>query len=107
MIKLLIGTEGRLPKTEYSRFIDLLREVIDEMGEPGLYIMLAMLVITLWRGFPYHIWRQLHRRHACAVPHARLPAAITHRLPTGCSQSCRWAGSLRLARSPVLLRLPV
>ena len=61
MIKLLIGTEGRLPKTEYSRFIDLLREIGDEMGEPGLYIMLAMLVITLWRGFPYHIWRQLHR----------------------------------------------
>lgn len=61
MIKSLIGTEGRLPKLRYDGVLEMLRELGDDMGEPALYIMLAMLVITLWRRFPYHIWRHLHR----------------------------------------------
>lgn len=61
MIKLLIGTEGRLPKLRYDGVLEMLRKLGDDMGEPALYIMLAMLVITLWRRFPYHIWRHLHR----------------------------------------------
>jgi len=61
MIKLLIGTEGRLPKLRYDGVLEMLRKLGDDMGEPALYLMLAMLVITLWRRFPYHIWRHLHR----------------------------------------------
>lgn len=61
MIRSLVGTEGRLPKIKYEGLVEILRESGDDMGEPALYIILAMLVITLWRRFPYHIWRHLHR----------------------------------------------
>ena len=61
IIKSLIGSEGRLPKLRYDGVLEVLRELGDDMGEPALYIILAMLVITLWRRFPYHIWRHLHR----------------------------------------------
>jgi predicted ferric reductase len=61
MIKALIGTEGRLPKIRYDGLLEVVRKLGDDMGEPALYIMLAMLAITLWRRFPYHIWRHLHR----------------------------------------------
>ena len=61
LIKTLIGREGRLPKVRYDGFLEVLREFGKDMGEPALYIVLAMLVITLWRRFPYHLWRHLHR----------------------------------------------
>ena len=61
MIRTLIGTDGRLPKIRYDGLLEVLRRLGDDMGEPALYILLAMLVITLWRRFPYHIWRHLHR----------------------------------------------
>ena len=61
LIRGLIGTEGRLPKIRYDGLLDGLREFGKDLGEPALYIILAMLVITLWRRFPYHIWRHLHR----------------------------------------------
>ena len=61
MIRGLIGTEGRLPKVKYDGLLEVMREFGADMGEPALYIALAMLVITLWRRFPYHLWRHLHR----------------------------------------------
>ena len=61
LIKGLIGSEGRLPKIKYDGVLEAMRELGDDMGEPALYMALAMLVITLWRRFPYHLWRHLHR----------------------------------------------
>ena len=61
LIKTLIGRDGRLPKIRYDGFLEVLREFGKDMGEPALYIVLAMLAITLWRRIPYHHWRQLHR----------------------------------------------
>jgi predicted ferric reductase len=61
IIKSLIGSEGRLPKIKYDGLLEVLREFGKDMGEPALYVILAMLVITLWRRFPYHLWRHLHR----------------------------------------------
>lgn len=61
LIKGLIGSDGRLPKIKYDGLFEAMRELGDDMGEPALYIALAMLVITLWRRFPYHLWRHLHR----------------------------------------------
>jgi len=59
-LKTLIGSDGRLPKIRYDGFLEVLREFGKDMGEPALYVVLLMLVITLWRRFPYHLWRQLH-----------------------------------------------
>lgn len=61
LIKGLIGSDGRLPKIKNDGLFEAMRELGDDMGEPALYIALAMLVITLWRRFPYHLWRHLHR----------------------------------------------
>ena len=61
LIKTLIGSDGRLPKIRYEGFLEVLREFGKDLGEPALYIVLLMLAITLWRRFPYHYWRQLHR----------------------------------------------
>ena len=61
LIKTLIGSDGRLPKIRYDGFLEVLREFGKDMGEPALYVVLLMLAITLWRRFPYHYWRHLHR----------------------------------------------
>ena len=61
IIKPLIGSAGRLPKIKYTGLLEVLRKLGDDMGEWALYAALAMLVITLWRRFPYHLWRHLHR----------------------------------------------
>ena len=60
-IKALIGRDGRLPKIRYDGLLEVLREFGKDMGEPALYLLLAMLAITLWRRFPYRTWRHLHR----------------------------------------------
>ena len=61
IIKPLIGSAGRLPKVKYEGLLEVLRKLGDDMGEWALYAALVMLVITLWRRFPYHLWRHLHR----------------------------------------------
>lgn len=61
LLKSTIGVEGRLPKIRYDGLLESLREFGADMGEPALYIALAMIIIALWRRFPYHIWRHLHR----------------------------------------------
>lgn len=61
LVKALIDSEGRVPKIRFDGLFEAMRELGADMGEPALYIALAMLVITLWRRFPYHLWRHLHR----------------------------------------------
>lgn len=60
-LKSLIGSAGRPPKIKYDGLVEVLREFADDMGEPALYLALAMLVVAVWRRFPYHLWRELHR----------------------------------------------
>jgi predicted ferric reductase len=61
LIKTIIGTASRPPKIRYDGLLEILREFGKDMGEPAFYLILAMLAITLWRRFPYHLWRHLHR----------------------------------------------
>lgn len=61
VLKALIGRAGRLPKEHYTGLYDTLRELAEDMGEWAIYIVLAMLLLTLWKRFPYKFWRQLHR----------------------------------------------
>ena len=61
LVRSVIGNEGRLPRIHFDGVFEELREFGSDMGEPALYLALAMLAITLWRRFPYHIWRHLHR----------------------------------------------
>ena len=38
-----------------------LRDFGGDLGEPGFYLALIMLAVTLWKFVPYKLWRQLHR----------------------------------------------
>lgn len=61
VLKALVGRAGRVQGQEYSGLLEMLRDAAEEMGELAIYAVLAMLAITLWKRFPYQIWRHLHR----------------------------------------------
>lgn len=61
LLKALIGRAGRLPKEKYIGLLEVLRDAAEEMGEWAIYAALAMLALTLWKRFPYMVWRYLHR----------------------------------------------
>lgn len=61
VIKSLFGREGRLPEEDFSGFIEMMRDAAEDIGEWTVYLVFVMLVITLWKRFPYNIWRYVHR----------------------------------------------
>jgi predicted ferric reductase len=61
VLKALVGREGRVPKEKYGGLLETLRKLAEDMGEWAIYAVLAMLVLTLWKRFPYRTWRHLHR----------------------------------------------
>ncbi|MDP1531364.1 ferric reductase-like transmembrane domain-containing protein [Rhodoferax sp.] len=61
ILKALIGRQGRVPEDVLTGLLDVLRDLAEDMGEWAIYALLAMLVITLWKKFPYRPWRFLHR----------------------------------------------
>jgi predicted ferric reductase len=61
ILKALIGREGRVPKEQTTGFLEVLRDLAGDMGEWAIYAVLAMLVLTLWKKFPYRTWRILHK----------------------------------------------
>ena len=61
ILKAIIGREGRVPKENFGGFIEVLRDLAKDFGEWAIYALLAMLAISLWRHFPYRVWRFLHR----------------------------------------------
>lgn len=42
-------------------WIGSMRHAAEEVGEWAIYVVIAMVAITLWRRFPYKFWRYLHR----------------------------------------------
>jgi predicted ferric reductase len=61
IIKVFIGKEGRVPKVKYTGVLEQLRKLAEDMGEWAFYAALVILVLTLWKRFPYHLWRHVHR----------------------------------------------
>jgi len=61
ILKATVGREGRVPKEQYTGFLEVLRDLAKDMGEWAFYIVLIMLAITLWKRFPYKTWRLLHQ----------------------------------------------
>jgi len=61
VIKAMFGRGGRLPEQDFSGFVDMMRDGAEAVGEWAVYLLFAMLVLTLWKRFPYKIWRYLHR----------------------------------------------
>lgn len=42
-------------------WIRSMRHAAEEVGEWAIYVVIAVVLITLWRRFPYKFWRYLHR----------------------------------------------
>ncbi|MDD3517456.1 MAG: ferric reductase-like transmembrane domain-containing protein [Chromatiales bacterium] len=61
ILKAMVGREGRIPKEQFTGFLDVMRDLAKDMGEWAFYLVLAMLAITLWKRFPYKPWRILHQ----------------------------------------------
>lgn len=61
IIKSLFGRSGRLPEQDFSGFIEMMRDAAEDVGEWAVYLVFVMLVLTLWKRFPYNIWRYVHR----------------------------------------------
>lgn len=60
-IRDLIGTENRPARDIVLYGMESLRGIAKDMGEWTLYLMFGMLVLSLWKLFPYRPWRLLHR----------------------------------------------
>ncbi|MBU1363160.1 MAG: ferric reductase-like transmembrane domain-containing protein [Gammaproteobacteria bacterium] len=61
ILKAIVGREGRIPKEQFTGFLEVMRDLAKDMGEWAFYLVLAMLVITLWKRFPYKTWRAVHQ----------------------------------------------
>lgn len=61
VVKSLAGRGGRPAEEHYSGWVKGMRHAAEEVGEWAIYVVIAMVVITLWRRFPYKFWRYLHR----------------------------------------------
>lgn len=57
----LIGTSGRPARDAVLFFAQSWRSPAKDVGEWAIYILLALLAITLWKRFPYRPWRVLHK----------------------------------------------
>lgn len=61
LIKAVFGRAGRLSGEHGGGTLEALRDVAEELGEFAIYALLAMLVLTLWKRFPFKIWRYVHK----------------------------------------------
>lgn len=60
-IKDLFGRGARLAGADASGMLDSIRDAAEDLGEWGIYLAIGMLLLSLWRAFPYKFWRYLHR----------------------------------------------
>ncbi|EIC19526.1 ferredoxin reductase family protein [Thiorhodovibrio frisius] len=61
LIKSMFGCLGQPQEEEFSGLLHDLRDVGEELGEIGIYLLLAMVILSLLKRFPYNIWRHIHR----------------------------------------------
>ncbi|NWN90579.1 ferric reductase [Marinobacter adhaerens] len=60
-LEALFGTDRSLKEADFSGLLDSLQDGAEDLGEPGLYLLAFLVVITLVRWVPYGFWRYLHR----------------------------------------------
>lgn len=62
LLKASIGKAGRPPKADFAGITgSFLRHLAEDFGEWAIYAILIMLVLTLWKRFPYKFWHWLHK----------------------------------------------
>jgi predicted ferric reductase len=58
---LLESLFGSQAEQDYPAFIDMMRDAAEAIGEWVIYLLIALVLLTLWKRFPYKFWRYLHR----------------------------------------------
>lgn len=61
LVESVFGEVGEPGEGAFGGFHEMLREAGEEIGEFAIYLLLAMVVLSLWKRFPRQIWRPLHR----------------------------------------------
>ena len=61
LVKDLFGRVGRSDHMEFSGLYERLRDPAEELGEFAIYLLLGLVLLSLWKRFPYKVWRHLHR----------------------------------------------
>lgn len=60
-LKALFGKDRSLREANFTGLLDSLQDMAEALGEPGLYLLLTLVAITLIPAVPYRYWRYLHR----------------------------------------------
>lgn len=87
-LKALFGRDRSLKEPRFSGLLDSLQDGAEDLGEPGLYLLLLLFAISLLRWVPYFYWRHLHRVmpliYLALAAHALLLAPLSWwQQPTG------------------------
>lgn len=61
IIKGIWGKVGKPDNEHVTGMLAGLQDLAEEFGEWAIYAVLAMLVLSLWKRFPYLLWRHSHR----------------------------------------------
>jgi predicted ferric reductase len=61
VVKALVGKSGRVSEVESVGLMHSLRDTGEELAEFAIYLVIAMLILALWKRFPYKFWRHIHR----------------------------------------------
>ncbi|MDD2712556.1 MAG: ferric reductase-like transmembrane domain-containing protein [Simplicispira sp.] len=59
LLRLFFERPAKPPRGEW--WLNPLRDVAKDLGEWSVWLLAAMLLITLWQRFPYHLWRVVHK----------------------------------------------
>lgn len=61
LLKATVGRAGRIRKDDFSAFAEPVQDFGEALGEWAIYVLFALLALTLWSRFSYRLWRPLHR----------------------------------------------
>lgn len=61
LIKALVGRAGKPEREHGGAVFEALRDFAKDLGEWAIYALLALIVLSLLRRFPFRPWRWLHR----------------------------------------------
>jgi predicted ferric reductase len=59
--KAAFGKDRSLRESDFTGVLDYLQDMAEDLGEPALYLLVALVIIALIRWVPYGFWRLLHK----------------------------------------------
>jgi len=60
-LKAILGRDHSQRKGHFTGWLDTFQDTVEDLGEPVLYILVLLVIVTLIRLIPYYYWRYLHK----------------------------------------------